>query len=386
MTRLTSAKKSERFLDFEKLCRMTPKELKKHLARELTKTHKNVIKADGYLYAEGTYPVMLVAHMDTVHKDYHKWFNYEQKGNKISCPEGIGGDDRCGIYMILQVIKEINCSVVFTEDEEIGCVGAGKFADAVLEKKLVPAKVNYIIEFDRRGKDDAVYYYLDNKDFERFVTESSGGYFRTASGSYSDICDIAPVMDVAAVNLSCGYYNEHTFNEYVMKDQMLTNIKKAKMIINTPCENPYAYIEKKYSTSSKWGFGGYYDKGLSRYDYGWDDYDYGWDEVDAYYYNKEAKFAKNNSALYEDEWEIVFIDNTTLGYEQAVDYYNARDYYQALGKFMEAHPTVPFDDVVYIHTTEDGDYTDCGRYYWNGELYDFEKHDTVAPVKVVSNG
>ena len=42
-------------------------------------------------------------------------------------PQGIGGDDRCGVWMILQILRTANCHVLFCEDEEVGCVGAKKF-------------------------------------------------------------------------------------------------------------------------------------------------------------------------------------------------------------------------------------------------------------------
>ena len=41
----------------------------------------------------------------------------------------------------------------------------------------------------------------------------STGYFKTAWGSVSDISTIAPALGVAAVNLSSGYFDEHTTRE-----------------------------------------------------------------------------------------------------------------------------------------------------------------------------
>ncbi|MBO6179870.1 MAG: hypothetical protein J6O04_11890 [Selenomonadaceae bacterium] len=44
-------------------------------------------------------------------------------------------------------------------------------------------------------------------DFKNYITLKG---YRTAFGSFSDISVIAPALDVAAVNLSSGYYYAHT--------------------------------------------------------------------------------------------------------------------------------------------------------------------------------
>ena len=236
---------------FLKICRKTQSELKSYVADRLTNTHKNVIVGDGYVFAEGTFPVLLVAHLDTVHHETPKVIAEDDKGN-YSSPEGIGGDDRCGVYMIFQILKKHNCSVVFCEDEEIGMVGARKFTNAPFFEEL---KYNYIIEFDRANANDAVFYSCDNKDFEAFITEE---FYDTNYGSFSDISTIAPAMGCAAVNLSCGYYKAHTKNEYVNMAQMEASIEAAcKILDRTTEKDVFEYVEKKYSWPSY--YSGYYN-------------------------------------------------------------------------------------------------------------------------------
>lgn len=226
---------------FAALCRMTQKEMKEHVAEALKETHDNIIIDDGFVYAQGTFPVLLIAHMDTVHENLPDKIFYSKEDTVMSSPNGIGGDDRCGIYMILEVIKRFNCSVLFTEDEEIGCVGARKFAQTKLASEL---NFNYIIEFDRRGDKDAVFYECENQDFEDFITKE---FFVTNYGSCSDISVIAPVLGCAAVNLSCGYYNEHTKKEYVVLSEMQTVIDEAcKLLERTTEDDVYEYIEAEY--------------------------------------------------------------------------------------------------------------------------------------------
>ena len=237
-------KKTKRIEKFKGLCNMEQKELKAKLRNILgAEGYRDVKNEDGFLYAKGSVPVLLIAHMDTVHKVLPTFFTLACSSGKtiLSSPFGIGGDDRCGIYMILEIIRELKCSVLFCEDEEVGCVGARKFSDTDYVKEL---GVNYIVEFDRRGKNDAVFYQCANEKFEEFVTED---FFELNFGSCSDISYVAPAAGIAAVNLSCGYYNEHTKGEYVIFEEMETVIEEAKKLIRKEVAEPFEYIKKSYS-------------------------------------------------------------------------------------------------------------------------------------------
>ena len=171
-------------------------------------------------------------------------------------PQGIGGDDRCGVYALLKLheISKIKPFLLFCCDEEIGGYGAHDFASDY-KRGIFPAdftELKCLVEFDRRGKKDAVYYECDNKQFEKYITSKG---FRTAHGSFSDISVIAPVMGVAAVNLCCGYYNAHSQHEYIKMNELNAVIKKASGIIedvNTADFPRYKYIVKKHFEWYKW--------------------------------------------------------------------------------------------------------------------------------------
>lgn len=235
---------------FETICRMSQADLKKYVAKELKQTHDKVIAQDGFVYAQGKFPVLLVAHLDTVHKNLVKHIVYDKTKQALSSPQGIGGDDRCGVYMILEIIKKHHCSVLFCEDEEIGAVGAEKFTKWESAQQLT---YNYIIEFDRRGNNDAVFYDCDNELFEEFVTKD---FYKTSFGSFSDISTLAPFLGCAAVNLSCGYYNAHTTDEYVVLPEMQASIDAAcKILARTTDNDIFEYIEVEYGFGrSLWDF------------------------------------------------------------------------------------------------------------------------------------
>ena len=248
---------------FNEIVKMDQPTLKAALISNLKKLGYEPIAEDGFIYAEGTHPVGLVAHMDTVHHDNCTIICTSENGKYVMSPQGIGGDDRCGIYMILESIKDVKCSVIFTEDEEYGLVGAKKFC----KTNYQPKELNYLVEFDRKGSNDAVFYSCDNPEFEKFITQEKYG-FTTASGSCSDISQIAPHFKVAAVNLSCGYYNAHTQHEYVNMEQMTHNIERAKNLICESTEK-FEYIEKVYSAS--YYTSSYYGKSSDYYDYYFED-------------------------------------------------------------------------------------------------------------------
>ena len=106
---------------FEDICRMTQHEVKQYMKGYLASHKYKVIDEHGYIY--GTVPgepgrpvVGLIAHMDTVHEKQCKEIN--NINGKLSSPQGIGGDDRCGIFIIMNLVKELHCSVLLCEDEE----------------------------------------------------------------------------------------------------------------------------------------------------------------------------------------------------------------------------------------------------------------------------
>lgn len=243
--------------NFESICRMTQAEVKKYMRDYLSSKKYDVIYEDGFLYAKGDIPVLLVAHMDTVHKQQCK--EIKNENGKLSSPQGIGGDDRCGVFIIMNLVKDFHCSVLLCEDEEIGTIGARKFTNAKFKQLTDDGKktekryidelgVNFMIEFDRKGSNDAVFYSCNNREFVDFVTDVTG--FKETFGSWSDISVLMPEAKIAAVNLSCGYYNPHTTIEYVMYDEMMDTAAIAKCLITEKCDKPFKYVMKQYPVTT----------------------------------------------------------------------------------------------------------------------------------------
>ena len=246
---------------FEKICKVKDQlALKKVLKTMLEKYYTNVVDMDGFLYVpSGNVDIMLTAHMDTVHKDKcKKIVEVVCEGKKaLWSPQGIGGDDRCGVFMICELLRTTNYrpSIVFCEDEEIGGVGSDKFSTWLSENEEAQ-NIKYIIELDRRNGNDAVFYDCGNEEFIEYITNVTG--YKEASGSFSDIGNISPVLDVASVNLSCGYYKEHTLDHYVVPDEMERTFENVKLLMSDAIYvDKFDYQEIKYDYNWNKYFGSY---------------------------------------------------------------------------------------------------------------------------------
>lgn len=203
------------------------------LFNRLTRRYENAIhEAIKYILVPGEAPVLLVAHLDTAHLEKVETIC---RSSKIwMSPQGIGGDDRCGVYALVSIHEKAKKKpwLLFTCGEEIGGVGANRFIEALYKDNELMERMRsmkLIIELDRKGKDEAVYYNCYCPELENYITSKG---FHTDYGSYSDIVDIAPVLKVAAVNLSCGYYNAHTQHEYIVIPELENTIKVVTEIVN----------------------------------------------------------------------------------------------------------------------------------------------------------
>lgn len=307
---------------FKKICRKDQYTLKGWLYKLLKAKYKEVVNEDGFLYAkgDGRSPILLTAHMDTVHKETCKDIKVTKvkEGTKIWSPQGIGGDDRCGIWMIWMVLcrTKYRPSILFCEDEEIGGIGSGKFVKTDYIDDLTELK--YLVELDRAHDKDAVYYSCDNFDFKDYIRTTIG--YKEAYGSFSDISNLSPYCDKASVNLSCGYYNAHTLEEYVIYEEMYATFKQVKKLLANAKEcDTYDYQEETW-WSDRWAIND------SWYGYG--------------YSGTKGKYSIGNTTK---TYEIVFNDED--GTENS-DFLEANTIEEALGKFFFEHVNTCYNDII----------------------------------------
>lgn len=224
---------------FEEILKMDQPTLKHYLADYLQEESYAPIEGDGYLYAKGEIPVLVIAHLDRhpIHRESVKDILIEN--NRWTSPQGICGDDRCGVWMMMNLIKECKVSVLFCEDEELECAGAKKLVKTDLLSQL--SKHFFLIELDRAGATDAVFYTCHNQGFIDWILQETG--YTHCTGTYSDISEIMPATNLAGVNLSCGYYEEHSSNEYILYDEMMHTLEVVKTLIQSPTIKKWSYQE-----------------------------------------------------------------------------------------------------------------------------------------------
>ena len=181
-----------------------------------------------YVVIGNTVPrTMFACHTDTVHRvegkqelmDDYGWRHLFPDSKQSNC---LGADDGAGIEVLLSMIDaEVPGLYVFHRDEESGGRGADAFLAAVLP---VFPTIRYCISFDRKGTKDVITHQaggrccsdafaealakgLNEHAAEMEFAPNCGGIF-TDSAVYTD--DIEE-----CTNISVGYYNEHTKDEYL---------------------------------------------------------------------------------------------------------------------------------------------------------------------------
>lgn len=239
----------------EKICTLKQDSLLNTMSRYLVSKYgeDKVTRCKDFILAEGDVPIALVAHLDTVFTTPPKQIYYDQRQGVMWSPQGLGADDRAGVFAIVNIISQgYRPHIIFTTDEEIGGIGAEALAKAHPRHPF--SDLRYLIELDRRGTNDCVFYDGYNRDFTDYV-EKFG--FVEGFGSYSDICSICPQWGIAGVNLSIGYEDEHTLTETLNIGAMIGTINRVKLMLEQKVETipTFAHIPaRRYSfTPIGWG-------------------------------------------------------------------------------------------------------------------------------------
>ena len=199
--------------------------------------------------------VLLIAHADTVFTTYpdnekpHEFFIDEGDiYRSLEEDDGIGADDRAGCA-ILWLLKDSGHSLLVTNNEEIGSVGAQNIRNH--HKELFEELNNhqYMIEFDRRHAHDYKVYDIPvTEEFKRFI-ETNTGYTEADRRSSTDIrilCD-----KICGVNLSVGYYDEHTVWEALDFNEWKNTLDIARKILEPEQQKFLLKPQKETSAQRK---------------------------------------------------------------------------------------------------------------------------------------
>lgn len=191
---------------------------------------------------------------------------------------GLGHDDKIGVYFAFQMLEKFeNIKCFFPLDEEVGCVGTEKSDDVFFKN------VGFMVQLDRRGHSDisqstnGIEVVTQNTKAKLMPLLSEFG-FHWEDCMFTDVGELVRMNCKQGVNISCGYYNEHSDTEILNIDQYLNSEKFAYKLLQEMEGTVY-----NIQPVSSWGSYGYYGR---------------------------SKYSKNNSRTFTDGWE-----------EDGVDYY-----------------------------------------------------------------
>ena len=202
----------------------------------------------------------VVAHTDTVQQldiinDHEEQLPNDQGELKLALkgyndkgkPTGIGGDDKCGVFACLELLKELpNLKVAFFVSEETGCHGSKNASKNFFDN------LGYAIQFDPPGNSMVSQYCMGVQLFDstsnffekcdKVLTETFNRERRYESHPYTDVYMLKKLFDFSCINFAIGYYRYHTPNEYVVVEDVYNGIKTGKELIESLGYEKYIYI------------------------------------------------------------------------------------------------------------------------------------------------
>jgi hypothetical protein len=159
-------------------------------------------------------------------------------------PIGIGGDDKTGIFICLQLLEKFdNIKAAFFVSEETGMLGSRELDKSFLQD------VGYAIQFDAPGTAlvtevcHGTQLFERDTNFFRIVDQTLNQFEEPiyASHPFTDIMQVKRKSDFACINLSCAYYGMHTQHEFVDVEDVFFCLDKAAAMITALGETKYDY-------------------------------------------------------------------------------------------------------------------------------------------------
>ncbi len=244
-----------------------------------------------FVYVEGTREdkVLLVAHADTVWDTYYIKKSYDDthkpmiRENTIissSHQHGIGADDRCGVAMVW-LMKDLGHSLLIVDGEERGAIGSNFLVDdhpELIEK--INKEHRFAVEFDRRNAKEFKCYDVGTPEFRAYVTQETG-YTEPDRMFFTDICTLC--TSVCGVNISVGYYNEHTAQEMVNLDEWMSSYQLAKKWLTKEQPARFELPPVVYPTYKRGrGLSPSYSRSVYDDLDSWDDSDFDYDDFESF--------------------------------------------------------------------------------------------------------
>lgn len=242
---LKNSKELEILKEFIKMPLFSTDEVFKKFSED-TDGHLYMIDGHKFYFKPGTREdrILLIAHADTVWDNRYKKFpidytnediNYKREmieTENIYCNNpkfntGIGADDRAGCAMAW-LLKDSGNSVLITDEEEVGGLTARAIMTSPELRDIINSH-NFMLQFDMNGSKWFKCYGAGSEEFKQMMEEKTG-YDMRPNFSYTDISFLGKT--ICGANISIGYYNEHTPDECLNKQDWLEAYKTIERVVN----------------------------------------------------------------------------------------------------------------------------------------------------------
>ena len=204
------------------------------------------------------YPT-LACHMDQVQKIHSEDFEVRQDGDKLygwseqnQQREGLGADDKNGIWICLRCLEECPRLKVFMAiGEEKGCIGSNRadmsfFADSL-----------YVLEPDCKGGEEIHVVLKEipcaSDEFIEALQAGAHGFVFT-EGKTSDIFALTlNGIGVSCANIPAGYHQPHKDDEYTLVSELEHSFEFIKQtILRLTKRYPHEYKTETQSMIENW--------------------------------------------------------------------------------------------------------------------------------------
>jgi tripeptide aminopeptidase len=204
----------------------------------------NVYLIKGNL-SEGGFPCV-TAHLDTVYKSQiplikangrltikEDIYTNEETILYVEGPGGIGGDDKCGVAISLELLEKCDKLIAaFFVEEECGCKGS-KNSD-----KSIFNNIDYVIGFDAPSNNwftrlcNGVKIHDDDDFIQISSILDKCGVDNISVDPFTDVKELRLKYGIPCFNLFAGYYGQHSgINEYVVVEDVEKAIEVGYEII-----------------------------------------------------------------------------------------------------------------------------------------------------------
>jgi len=181
----------------------------------------------------------LVAHADT-HKRFSDYAKHEFKDPRANgiiestttdC--GIGADDRAGCA-ILWLLKDSGHHLLITDGEECGQKGVKWLIEKFSDIAEIIQNSSFIVQFDKNNATDCKFYDIPvSEEFKEYIRQETDYMDVGKDNRKTDIVALCG-NSCCGVNLSVGYYDEHTSKERLNIEEWSNTLKIARKMLSKP--------------------------------------------------------------------------------------------------------------------------------------------------------